>query len=77
MTSHELARQLLAGPDALVVLSVGNPEDTFVSDTEDRLRVTVDLEDENAMVSRGFDEHPERQIVTISGWQSSEEPEDD
>jgi hypothetical protein len=75
MTSHQLARQLLDGPDVPVILAVGSPieSDTLVSDTDDDVKVLYKIEPQDAMVGRGYDQHPERQVVQLRGWMSSDE----
>lgn len=58
MTSHELARELLAGPDLPVQLSIANPKDTAY--TRD---VRVRLGSENG----------EATYVRIDGWVASDD----
>lgn len=71
MTAHELARQLLAGPDVPVELGVGSPKDTFIGDVGD-VTITVQEIDVETAELRGYPDTKPGQCVHLRGWQSSE-----
>jgi len=71
MTSHELARQLLAGADLPIELHVSMPHDTEIADLGDCSVVlgTIDVE---STILRGYEDTKPGQCVVLRGWRSSE-----
>lgn len=76
MTSHELARQLLAHPDLPVEMVIVAPKDTMIGDLGD---VTVGVGGINveAAHARGFPDVQPGNCITLRSWESSEETPDE
>lgn len=76
MTSHELAKKLLEGPDLPVELKVGGPKDTYIGDVGDA-DVSIGEIDVESMKARGYPDTQPGQCVHIGGWMSSEQYDED
>lgn len=74
MTSHELAKRLLAHNDIPVQLVIGTPESAVSSDLEDSTLHIVETDvDVETMQARGFENIKQGRCIQIRGWESSEE----
>ncbi len=74
MTSHELAQQLLAGPNLPVELHVATPHDTYIGDLGE-CTISVGIIDVEGAALRGYPGTQPGQCLVLRGWQSSEESE--
>ncbi len=72
MNSHELARQLLAGPDLPVELLLSTPHDTLYGDLGD-CTVTIGTIDVVSARARGFPDTEAGNCVVLRSWKSSED----